>query len=190
MASTISNSIRFAVVADASAIATIHVDAWRETYAGLIPPHVLSGLSADRRTEMWGRILSNPEGFSSSAVFVAEREGAIVGFGCCGLQRAESLGAQGYDGEISAIYLLRAFHRCGLGRALMSAMAQELQHRQLQAASLWVLRENEKACRFYEKLGGDAVADKKDIREDGFVFVEIAYGWRDLGALILTATMR
>jgi ribosomal protein S18 acetylase RimI-like enzyme len=190
MASTISDSIRVAEVADASAIAALHVGAWRETYAGLIPADVLAGLSVDRRTEMWGRILSDPEPFSASAVFVAEREGAIVGFGCCGLQRAERLNAQGYDGEISAIYLLRAFQGCGFGRALMCAMAQELQHRQLHGASLWVLRENQKACRFYDKLGGDVVADKEEIREGGFVFIELAYGRRDLRALILSATIR
>jgi hypothetical protein len=97
MALSVSDSIRVARVADASAIATVHVDAWRETYADLVPVHMLCSLSVDRRTDMWGRVLSNPEEFSSSALFVAEREGAIVGFGCCGLQRVESLGAKGYE---------------------------------------------------------------------------------------------
>jgi hypothetical protein len=45
----------------------------------------------------------NPTAFSSNAVFVAEREETVVGFGCCGMQRAEGLNAQGYDGEISSI---------------------------------------------------------------------------------------
>jgi hypothetical protein len=56
-------------------------------------------------------------------------------------------------------------------------MGGQLQRRRLQAASLWVLRENESARRFYEKLGGDITGDKKDIREDGVVFVEVAYGF-------------
>jgi ribosomal protein S18 acetylase RimI-like enzyme len=188
MTSRISVSIRIASAADAPAIAAVHVDAWRETYAGLVPAHVLSGLSVDRRIEGWARIMSKSEAFNSSAVFVAEREGAAVGFGCCGLQRAENLNAQGYDGEISAIYLLRSFQRCGLGTALMGAMGQELLRRQMHAASLWVLRENQNARRFYEKLGGDIVGHRKDISEDGVVFFEVAYGWRDLGALLQTAT--
>jgi ribosomal protein S18 acetylase RimI-like enzyme len=188
MTSRISDSIRIARAVDAPAIAAVHVDAWRETYAGLVPAHVLSGLSVHRRTEVWTRIMSNPEALNSSAVFVAEREGAVVGLGCCGLQRDENLNAQGYDGEISAIYLLRSFQRCGLGLALMSAMGKELRRRRMHAASLWVLRENQNARRFYEKLGGDIVGDKRDIREDGVVFVEVAYGWRDLGASLQTAT--
>jgi hypothetical protein len=58
----------------------------------------------------------------------------------------------------------------------MSAMGAELQHRRLQAASLWVLRENESARRFFEKLGGDIVGDEKDIREDGVILVEVIAG--------------
>jgi ribosomal protein S18 acetylase RimI-like enzyme len=190
MASKIGGSIRVGGVADAAAIAAVHVEAWRETYVGIVPLQVLAGLSVDRRTDIWRRLLTDPTAFSSSAVFVAESEGTVVGFGCCGMQRAESLNAQGYDGEICSIYVLRAFQRCGLGAALMSAMGAELQHRRLQAASLWVLPENEGARRFYEKLGGDIVGDKKHIREDGVIFVEVAYGWRDLGALAQKARMR
>ena len=190
MAWDVGGSIRVAGVADTAAIAAVHVEAWRETYMGIVPVQVLAGLSVDRRTEIWRRILTNPTAFSSSAVFVAERDGTVVGFGCCGMQRAESLNAQGYDGEISSIYVLRAFPRCGFGVALMSVMGGELQRRRLQAASLWVLRKNESARRFYEKLGGDIIGDKKDIREDGVAFVEVAYGWRDLGALAQTARMR
>jgi hypothetical protein len=69
-------------------------------------------------------------------------------------------------------------------------MCQELQRRRLQAASLWVLRENQNACRFYASLGGHIVGNKEDTREDGVVFVEVAYGWRDLGALVRRATAR
>src|SRR6516165_4195497 len=103
MASNVGGSIRVAGVADAAAIAAVHVEAWRETYKGIVPVHVLAGLSVDRRTEIWRRILTNPTAFSSSAVFVSEREEKVVGFGCCGMQRAESLSVQGYDGEISSI---------------------------------------------------------------------------------------
>lgn len=183
MTSKIGGSIRVAGVADAAAIAAVHVDAWRETYVSIVPVQVLAGLSVDRRTEIWHSILTNPTASNSSAVFVAEREGTVVGFGCCGMQRAENLNSQGYDGEISSIYVLRAFQGRGLGAALMSTMGGELQRRRLHAASLWVLRENESARRFYAKLGGDIVGEKTDILENGVVFVEVAYGWRDLGAL-------
>ena len=133
MASNVGESIRVAGVADAAAIAAVHVEAWRETYMGIVPVEVLADLSVDRRTEIWRRILTNPTAFSSSAIFVAERDGTVVGFGCCGMQRAESLSAQAYDGEISSIYVVRAFQRLALGVALMSVMGRELQRRRRRA---------------------------------------------------------
>ena len=66
-------SIRTAAVADASAIGSVHVEAWRETYAGIVPDHVLGGLSVDKRAAMWRRLLCDPEAFNASAALVAER---------------------------------------------------------------------------------------------------------------------
>ena len=51
MAWDVGGSIRVAGVADAAAIAAVHVGAWRETYVGIVPVQVLAGLSVDRRTE-------------------------------------------------------------------------------------------------------------------------------------------
>ena len=49
MAWNVGGSIRVAGVADAAAIAAVHVEAWRETYVGIVPVQVLAGLSVDRR---------------------------------------------------------------------------------------------------------------------------------------------
>jgi ribosomal protein S18 acetylase RimI-like enzyme len=182
MAQTEGGSIRIAKAADAAAIAIIHVESWRETYTGIVPDDVLAGLSVDQRTATWHRILCDPTTFYSSAVFVAERKGAIFGFACCGMQRSETLRAQGYDGEVSSIYILHSSQRQGFGSALMGAMAQELRRRQLHAASLWVLRENANARGFYERIGGEIVGEKEDIRQHG-VFIEVAYGWHNLAEL-------
>jgi hypothetical protein len=54
-------------VADAAAIAAVHVEAWRETYMGIVPVQALADLSVDRRTEICRRILTNPTAFSSRA---------------------------------------------------------------------------------------------------------------------------
>jgi ribosomal protein S18 acetylase RimI-like enzyme len=183
MARVSHGSVRAAAAADAAAIATVHVASSLETYTGIVPDHVLTSFTVDRRTATWRQILGDPATFHSSAVFVAEREEAIVGFGCCGIQRTGTLNAQGYGGEISCIYILRSSQRRGLGSALMAAMGQELRRRQLQAASLWVLQKNISACRFYETLGGEIVGENEDIREYGSL-VEVAYGWHSLAELV------
>jgi ribosomal protein S18 acetylase RimI-like enzyme len=52
----------------------------------------------------------------------------------------------------------------------------------LNAAALWVSRDNLRARRFYERYGGKVVAEREDVR-DGTVLVELAYGWRDFREL-------
>ena len=96
-----------------------------------------------------------------------------------GMQHTEMSKAEGCDGEISSIYVLRSSQRRGLGSALMRTMGQEMRRRQLQGASPWVLRANIGACRFYEAIGSEIVGEKEDINENR-VLVEVAYGWRSL----------
>ncbi|MBD2451228.1 hypothetical protein H6G76_29675 [Nostoc sp. FACHB-152] len=48
--------IREAILADASAIAQIQVDAWRTTYCDLMPADFLANLSYQQRANMWTEI--------------------------------------------------------------------------------------------------------------------------------------
>ena len=62
--------IRRAVAADAVAIARVHVESWRSTYAGIVPEEILASLNLDDRAEMWERMLAAEDGL----IFVAEDE--------------------------------------------------------------------------------------------------------------------
>ncbi len=53
-------TIRDAAEADVQAIARVHVAAWRESYAGLIRPDILAGLSVEDRGRMWRSALAEP----------------------------------------------------------------------------------------------------------------------------------
>jgi ribosomal protein S18 acetylase RimI-like enzyme len=171
-------TLRPAVTDDADAIGALHVAAWRETYASLMPAAMLQGLSVESRTALWRRVLADPR----SAVVVAEGAGALAGFCSCGPQRSAALAEQGYDGEITAIYVLRRFQERGVGSALMAAAAEALGRRSFKAAALWVLDRNEPARRFYERRGGLLVGTRTE-STNGTVLTEVAYGWPDLGPL-------
>jgi len=69
-----------------------------------------------------------------------------------------------------------------IGLRLFRAMSSSLQQRGFSAAALWVLRENLRARRFYERLGGKVFAEREDVR-DGATLVELVYGWPDLNQL-------
>jgi len=174
---------REARIDDAAAIGALHVAAWRETYTGLLPDAFLDSLSADERSETWRAVLSDPAAYDATALFLAESDGRLAGFGACSDQRDPALEARGFDGEFGAVYVLRAFQRKGAGRALMRLMARDLLERGCNGASLWVLRENRPARRFYERLGGLDCGEKTDERP-GLTLHEIAYGWKDLSLLI------
>jgi len=171
-----SGGIRFrhATPPDADALGHAHVEAWRESYAGLVPDAVLAALDPRARAALWRDVLAK-----GGAVHLAERDGAVIGFASGGPQRDTSLP---YSGEIGALYVLRSAQRQGVGRALMSVVASDLLARGHVAATLWVLEGNGSARRFYEALGGREIARREELR-DGFSAVGIAYGWADLTAL-------
>ena len=178
-------SIRRAQLVDAEAIAAVHVAAWRESYAGLVPAEVLATLSVEDRAKLWRHILGAPDPRVQMVAFVScAPDGVVVGFGSCGPQRSAELAGAGFGGEFHAIYVLRAAQHRGVGRALMNAMAHSLQGAGVQGGALWVLKSNQPARRFYDKLGGMIVSHREEKLGLDTLFVEVAYGWTDLTSFV------
>src|SRR3954463_13364041 len=121
--------LRTATPSDAPALGALHVASWRETYAGILPDDMLASLSADARAEMWAQIITDPAANAGMAVWLAEDREHLVGFGACGEQRDEALAGSGFSGEIGAIYILRSHQHLGIGRSIMSRLAQVLLER-------------------------------------------------------------
>ena len=171
--------IRAAVPADAQAIARVHVEAWRESYRGLVPERVIEALSVNRNAGMWAAILA---GGASSIVHTVERlgiaadEAELVGFGSATDARSPKLGA---SGEITAIYLLESVKRRGIGRRLLTGLLGALAERGHRSAGLWVLVDNLGTRRFYEALGGRPGAPRL-VTDGPAAMHEIAYIWDDL----------
>ena len=151
-------SVREAEASDAEGIARVHVDAWRETYSGVLAGHHFSEEAFSRRKQFWTGYLSRAPG--PGRTVVAERGGSPVGF-------ANSGEARGPDAEhgfppvrslhLFSIYLLAAAHGSGLGQSMLDAVLRD------DPAQLWVLRGNDRAIAFYERNGFVA---------DGIEFVE------------------
>lgn len=164
--------LRAATLDDITALARVHIDAWRETYAHLLPPGFLASLSAATRAQMWLSVLTGGEG--PSFVRLAVVDGAtLAGFG---LFAPRSEVPAGYDGEIRALYLLKKHHGRGIGRALLregAAWCAEQGHRGLAA---WALAGNDSGTGFYRRMGAREIATR-DIDIAGTAVPEIAFGW-------------
>ena len=114
--------IRPARLSDASAIADIQVETWRDTYAGLIPDRTLLGLSRTSHIESWRRILRDTQ--AESITRVAEGpDSRVVGFANAGRSRPTNLS---YDGEVYTLYVLPDHQGAGHGRRLLGALFSAL----------------------------------------------------------------
>lgn len=176
-------NVREAVLADAGAIAEIHVAAWQETYRGMLPSGLLDSLEPSEKLGLWQEVLSLAADRAGLAVCVAEMGGECVGFASMRPQPDGALRAAGYGAEVSALYVLKQAQGRGLGRELMRWLAVRIGAAGLDGVALWVLESNKGARGFYEALGGAPVAERLEDR-GGAEVRAVAYGWRDLSLLI------
>lgn len=170
-------SIRLATPNDAVAIAHVHVESWRTTYAGIVPEEYLAGLDESLRVKLWQEWLGG-----GAVILVAERKAAIVGFVHAGKIR-ESI--ETADAEIYSLYLLREAQGRGIGRCLLHEVALVLEEQGFKSLGLWVLERN-RSRGFYENCGGRLAASKV-IEIGGARLMEVAYWWPDLALLRITS---
>ena len=171
--------IRDALQTDAAGIARVHVNSWRSTYRGIVPDQVLDSLSLERREQYWHDLLTDPKNQDINLVADVPPVG-VVGFASAGKERT---GEFPYQGELYAIYILKAYQGRGVGRQLVEAIVLRLQEQGLTSMMVWVLKDNLFRA-FYEALGGQEVGEQ-DIKIGESNLVEVAYGWKDI--LSLTA---
>lgn len=170
-------TIRPATRDDVPAIARVHIESWRTTYAGLLPDDLLANLSVERRERGWNNYFDAAD--SRDCLFVAEVDRQIVGFANGGEERQ---GNPDYRGELNAIYLLQAYQGQGIGRALVRPIVQHLVDQGYTTMLIWVVAGNP-ACRFYEALGGKPV-DTRTESIGSQAVEEIAYGYDALTPLL------
>jgi GNAT superfamily N-acetyltransferase len=168
--------VREARPEDARGIARVRVDTWRTTYRGLIPDNYLNQLSYDEKELSYRDKIADKN--NNEYFFIAEEDNAVVGFAICGPERS---GYRLYGGEIYAIYVLEAYQRKGIGRALVKTSIGRLRELGFCSMLLWVLDGN-LYCHFYERLGGAPIARKKH-EMNGAELELVAYGWPDISGL-------
>lgn len=141
--------IRAAVAQDAGPIAEVHVAAWQAAYRGLIPDSYLDELTVASRLELWQRRLSQPR---PGGLLVAEARGSLAGFCLFGPTRDEDGKGQPI-GEIIALNVRPDCWRRGYGRALGERALNDAPRQGWTQMTLWILKGNARAARFYEGLG-------------------------------------
>jgi GNAT superfamily N-acetyltransferase len=147
--------VRGAVPGDAEAIAEVHVRSWQGAYAHVFPAEGLARLDASRRAAHWRARIAGGE-----TVLVTDD---VTGFASVGAsQDPDAAGL----GELYAIYVTPEHWDTGAGRALMAGALDALREAGFGEAVLWVLEDNPRARRFYERAGWTADGA---VKEDEFL---------------------
>jgi ribosomal protein S18 acetylase RimI-like enzyme len=172
--------IRPASTADAEAVAVVRRDSWRAAYAGIVraeiiervtEPHDAARERATFASRPWRRMVvaEAPVGSADGARAAGGGDPAvapvtaIVGYASYGPERdvdgtpgpfpGGPGSPQGYVAELYALYVTPPWWSTGTGRALMDRVLAEVRAEGYPRITLWVLAENARARRFYERCG-------------------------------------
>ena len=127
---------------DRLAVSRVYEESWRYAYAGIVPQDYLDSIPAGR----WAGFVDR-EGIHSLVMLDGDRIAGTLSV--CRSRFPE----MPEHGEIVSIYLLPQYMGRGLGAPLLNAAVAELHRMGFNDIFLWVLEENLRARRFYEKNG-------------------------------------
>jgi ribosomal protein S18 acetylase RimI-like enzyme len=134
---------------EVDALAELHAWSWRVTYGPMLSAQEAALLTVEERRQLWERALGRPA--AREAVIVAEEVGRIVGLVLAGPSHDDD--GTPTVGEIHAIHVEPGRHGEGIGGRLLDAAEAHLRDQGFASATLWVIRQNDEARRFYEGQG-------------------------------------
>jgi GNAT superfamily N-acetyltransferase len=167
--------IRSASAADAGQIAAVMRASWRAAYEGIIAPEVIDRVTAPDggarvrqsfRARPWQKTivaLADPPETPPKRGAARGAADRIVGYAFFGPEQdvlgtpwphpLSTAGQQGRVAELYALYVHPAWWSTGTGRALMDRVLATIAVAPYLSVMLWVLRDNSRARRFYERAG-------------------------------------
>ncbi|MBP0462619.1 GNAT family N-acetyltransferase [Roseomonas sp. PWR1] len=163
--------VREATAPDSDAVADLLTASWRDAYAPLLPAAVLDRLPALHR-DMWRAHFAAPR---DGIVLLAEEDGALAGFCAAWLE----------DGEcyVDNLHLRPGRRGGGLGPLLLGEAAAALAARGATRAALTIIEGNDRAARFYARLGGIAQPPHPAELHGARVMFR-RFAWPDIAALV------
>ncbi|WP_427017921.1 N-acetyltransferase family protein [Pseudarthrobacter sp. P1] len=130
--------IRQSTAADAAAIARVHLRAWQESYAHLVPAAVLGTLDPAHREARWADTIAD----GGTDVWVAEGAGEVIGWATASAGRDTGSPT---PVELEGLYVLASHQGTGAGQRLLDAAVGR------SPAFLWVAADNPRAHAFYAR---------------------------------------
>ena len=147
------------------ALAALHVATFKEAHGERGAPNY------ELRLSQWRTAFDHGKNWFC---YVAEaRDGQLIGFAKGELHDGS---VPLFEGELDKIYVLRAWHRFGIGRALVEQVARRFLEQGVRSMLLFGDARNP-SNGFYERLGAARLLSREGEFHGG-------YGWRDLRRLV------
>jgi ribosomal protein S18 acetylase RimI-like enzyme len=159
-------TIRSVLPDDSVSIEEVRIAGWRVAYRGLLPDALLDGMEV-RPQLVEARANAMKDGRLKG--HVAVRDGAVRGFTLYGDSRDDDIPGM----EVYAIYILPEDFSTGMGRALMDASTAAMVAAGGTEVGLWVLTDNARGRRFYERYGFTPSGRSKVDEDDGVRLEEL-----------------
>ena len=150
-------NIRKATISDVHDVASVRVFSWQAAYRNIIPDDYLSNMDIEKQAE---RFKNGLEKYKDVSFFVAEIDGKIIGNIAFSKCRDDD---KPISGEVIAIYLLSEYWNMGYGKTIMDFAIKNLGELGYSEVCVWVLEDNLRARKFYEKYGFIFDGTKKEI---------------------------
>lgn len=128
--------IEKAVIEQADIIGQVHSEAWKQAYVGVFPENFLRKETIETRKNEFLESLSN----QNTLYYIVYEDITPVGI----IKVIEEFDAY----EIASFYILEKYCNKGYGKQAIVYLKRELSKKRIK---LWVLEDNTKAIRFYEK---------------------------------------
>ncbi|MCL4265957.1 MAG: GNAT family N-acetyltransferase [Anaerolineae bacterium] len=180
--------IRQARIEDCPALGWIIVAATQDAFRGLVPDRCLEWLTPEESAANWAKNFQSEQQLApGDYLFVAETKP----HGVIGLAFLSELSAtdkypdlphlKAFSHELLSLQVAPAWQRQGVGRRLVSRVADQLWHEGLSHLLVRVLVENPNRG-FYAHLGAFHLGSRP-YNWEGYETEEILYGWDDMKRL-------
>ncbi len=179
-------TIRLATTADARGLAEVRVRGWQVGYEGIVDAEFLAAMSVDQNEARWSEIIEA----QGEQIRVAIVDGRVVGFASSGPYRVESeddktlntavFAEPGSIGELYGFYVHPDSWGTGVANDLHDHAVDALRADGWVRLKLWVLADNARARRFYERHGWTADGASETLSIQGAP-LEVRYEMAVLG---------
>ena len=155
---------------DIPSVVDIQISGWRTAYKGIIDDETLNELDRESKIE------KRKKDYKENGFIVAELNGEVVAFARYTDSNKFSPDMSDIDCELLALYVKPDLKFKGIGTKMFQYVLDEFKNKNKSKMIIWCLKDNEPSKKFYKKMGGDIVKERKfEINNKKYIEVGFKY---------------